>query len=106
MSVTQELHALAGKRSAKLRRTRKTLIADAAVAIIAAGSSTRDVIAAIREVMRRNTLVICDMQESDPVYVREFMTAMRHFALGASVANDELSACCDCPSLGCNEDEN
>lgn len=86
----------------KRQHTIKLLTVDAAVAIIGAGGSTRNILQVVREVMRRSHLILCPIEKGDPYHFQAFMTALNTFADGELFNEGIRGACVDCPSVGCN----
>ncbi len=85
----------------KRHHTVQSLTVDAAVAVIGAGSSSRNVLELIREVMRRSTLVLCPPDSADPEHVRGLLAALQAFAHRECADDTTMSGCTDCPSVGC-----
>ncbi|TXH51500.1 MAG: hypothetical protein E6Q87_01465 [Cellvibrionales bacterium] len=81
--------------------TVQSLTVDAATAVIGAGSSSRNILEVIREVMRRSTLVLCPADIKDPTHVRELLSALEAFARFECAYDQTMSGCTDCPSVGC-----
>ena len=85
----------------KRQHTVKSLTVDAAMAVIGAGSSSRNIVEVVREVMRRSTLVLCPPDSEEPQHVRDLLAAVQKFCAWECAYDQTMNGCTDCPSVGC-----